>query len=128
MSEWLSADEAAAYLKVHRKTLYRYVRFGSLRQHRRGGTGHPRFLRKELDAFLRGETAEATEQGVRAHTHPDHGGGGALRFGAGIEMAPARRADTLREVLERLDRLAEAIAELRQVVVDLVAEADEEEP
>jgi len=52
MEEWLTLREAASYLKLHPKTLYRYVRAGKLRQFRPGGTGRPRFRREDLDALL----------------------------------------------------------------------------
>jgi len=52
MEEWLKLKEAAAYLKVHRKTLYRYVKEGKLRQYQLGGTGRPRYRKQDLDALL----------------------------------------------------------------------------
>jgi excisionase family DNA binding protein len=66
MEEWLKTKEAAHYLQVHPKTLYRYVRAGKLRQYQPGGVGRPRFKREELDALLQGEgesvnAAESTE-------------------------------------------------------------------
>jgi excisionase family DNA binding protein len=55
MTEWLTSKEAAAYLKLHPKTLYRYVRAGKLQQYRPAGTGRPRFRREDLDALLEAE-------------------------------------------------------------------------
>jgi len=52
MSEWLTPKEAAAYVRLHPKTLYRYVRAGKLQEYRPGGTGRPRFRREDLDALL----------------------------------------------------------------------------
>jgi excisionase family DNA binding protein len=61
MEEWLTLREAAAYLKLHSKTLYRYARAGKLRQYRPGGTGRPRFLREDLDALLGRTPAQNAE-------------------------------------------------------------------
>lgn len=53
-SEWLTAREAAAYLKVAHRTLVRWARSGQIPAHRLSGTGRItwRFLRSELDAML----------------------------------------------------------------------------
>jgi excisionase family DNA binding protein len=53
-SEWLTAAEAAAYLKVKPRTLVRWARCRSVPAHRLSGTGRItwRFLRSELDAML----------------------------------------------------------------------------
>jgi excisionase family DNA binding protein len=61
MEEWITLREAAAYLKLHPKTLYRYVRAGKLRQYRPGGTGRPRFQREDLDALLKANSEEFAE-------------------------------------------------------------------
>lgn len=54
MEEWLKMKEAAKYLKVHHKTLYRYVKSGKIRQYQPGGVGRPRFRREDLDVLLHG--------------------------------------------------------------------------
>jgi excisionase family DNA binding protein len=53
-SEWLTAAEAAAHLKVAPRTLVRWARRGSIPAHRLSGTGRItwRFRRSELDAKL----------------------------------------------------------------------------
>lgn len=49
-SEWLTAKETAAYLQVHRKTLYRYVRKGLLRQYSIPGSRQSRFRKREVES------------------------------------------------------------------------------
>jgi excisionase family DNA binding protein len=53
-SEWLTAGEAAAHLKVAHRTLVRWARNGQIPAHRLCGTRRCtyRFLRSELDAML----------------------------------------------------------------------------
>jgi excisionase family DNA binding protein len=53
-SEWLTAAEAAAYLKVAHRTLVRWARSGLIPVHKLSGTARCtyRFLRSELDAML----------------------------------------------------------------------------
>ncbi len=50
--EWLTREEAAAYLKINPRTLNRWVQHGKCPRHRTPG-GAPRFLRRELDELLR---------------------------------------------------------------------------
>lgn len=52
-NEWLTVKEAADHLRVHPKTIYRYVKLGNLRQYNAGGKGRPRFLRKDLDELMK---------------------------------------------------------------------------
>lgn len=49
---WLLATEAAAYLRVSAKTVYREARAGRLRHARVGGRRELRFRREWLDSFL----------------------------------------------------------------------------
>lgn len=53
-SEWLTAAEAAAYLKVRPRALLRYVRLGQIRAYALTGTRRRiwRFLKQDLDAAL----------------------------------------------------------------------------
>ena len=51
--EYLNQREAASYLSVHPKTLYRYVRTGMLSSFRLGGVGRPRYLKTDLDKLFR---------------------------------------------------------------------------
>jgi len=53
-SPWLDTNEAAAYLKVKRRTLLQWVRDGKLPAHKLSGLERHvwRFLKHELDAML----------------------------------------------------------------------------
>ena len=53
-SEWLTASEAATYLKVAHRTLVRWARLGLIPAHCLSGESRRtwRFLRSELDAKL----------------------------------------------------------------------------
>ena len=50
--EWLTLEEAAAYLKVAKPTIYRFCSEGSLPFYKLAGTGQRRFKRADLDALL----------------------------------------------------------------------------
>jgi excisionase family DNA binding protein len=52
ISPWLTAEEAAAYTKTSKKTLYSEVRRNRLRAARIGGRRELRFRREFLDAWL----------------------------------------------------------------------------
>ena len=54
MNGWLTANEAAAYLKVRPRTLLLWARQGKILAHRLSGVRRYvyRFLRAELDAML----------------------------------------------------------------------------
>jgi excisionase family DNA binding protein len=53
-SEWLTAREAAAYLKITPRALLRYVRLGKVHAYALTGTQRRiwRFLKEDLDAAL----------------------------------------------------------------------------
>jgi excisionase family DNA binding protein len=53
-TEWLTANEAAEYLKVKTRTLLQWVRERKIPAHRLSGTHRCvwRFLKPELDAML----------------------------------------------------------------------------
>jgi excisionase family DNA binding protein len=53
-NEWLTANEAAQYLKVEPRTVLRWARERKIPAHALGGTRRRvwRFLRAELDAML----------------------------------------------------------------------------
>jgi excisionase family DNA binding protein len=54
--EWLTVDEAAAYLKLSKPSIYRFCSEGKLPFYVFGGVGTRRFKRSDLDALLqRGE-------------------------------------------------------------------------
>jgi excisionase family DNA binding protein len=61
--EWLTANEAAAYLKVKPRTLLQWVREMKVPAHRLSGTHRCvwRFLRPELDAILCPSSAEPAD-------------------------------------------------------------------
>jgi excisionase family DNA binding protein len=65
MSEWLTSKEAAAYLKVTRRTLYRWMEEGRLRFYELA-SGRRRLRKEDLDALLTPSEpggASDTEQG-----------------------------------------------------------------
>ena len=65
VDEWLTLDEAAAYLKVSKPTIYRLCSEGRLPFYKLAGIGSRRFKKPELDALLeRGTPGEPAE-----HTH-----------------------------------------------------------
>jgi excisionase family DNA binding protein len=63
-SEWLTAAEAALYLKVATRTLVRWARSGRIPAHRLSGLSRVtyRFLRSELDAKLCESSVGSAEQ------------------------------------------------------------------
>jgi excisionase family DNA binding protein len=56
MSEVFTTKEATAYIKLSRQTLLKLTREGKIHGNRAGR--QYRFLKSELDNFLRGETEE----------------------------------------------------------------------
>ncbi len=60
--EWLTLEEAAAYLKVSKPSIYRYTSEGRLRFYKLAGIGTRRFKRSDLDALL--EPGEAAPKAV----------------------------------------------------------------
>ena len=50
--EWLTVNEAAAYLKVHRATIYELCRRGDLPYYTLKGARERRFKREDLDSLL----------------------------------------------------------------------------
>jgi len=50
--EWLTLEEAAAYLKVSKPTIYRFCSEGCLPFYKLAGTGQRRFKRPDLDGLL----------------------------------------------------------------------------
>ncbi len=63
-SDWLTAAEAAAHLKVAPRTLVRWARSGTAPAHRLSGTSRVtwRFLRSELDAMLGASSVGSAEK------------------------------------------------------------------
>ena len=64
---WLTAQEAAAYLKVRPRTLLLWARQGKIPAHKLSGIQRCiyRFLRRELDLMLGLSSAEPAEGGSR---------------------------------------------------------------
>jgi len=64
MTEWPTAAEAAAHLKVRPRTLLLWVRQGRVPAHRLSGVRRCvwRFLRSELDAMLTSSSAGAAQE------------------------------------------------------------------
>jgi excisionase family DNA binding protein len=62
-SPWLDTAEAAAYLKVKRRTVLQWVREGKLPAHKLSGLQRHvwRFLRRESDAMLVPSSADSAE-------------------------------------------------------------------
>jgi excisionase family DNA binding protein len=50
--EWMTLEEAAAYLKVSKPTIYRLCSERRLAFYKLAGTGGRRFKRSDLDALL----------------------------------------------------------------------------
>ena len=63
VQEWLTAQEAAQYLKVRPRTLLQWVRQGKIPAHRLSGVQRRiyRFLRPELDLMLGVSSAEPAD-------------------------------------------------------------------
>ena len=53
MPEWMTVKEATMYLKVDRKTIYRWCEAGLLRYYELESGGGRRFKREDLDKMLR---------------------------------------------------------------------------
>lgn len=64
-NEWLTANEAALYLKIKRRTLLQWAREKRIPAHRLSGTLRCvwRFLRPELDAMLGLSSANSADGG-----------------------------------------------------------------
>lgn len=67
MADWLTANEAAQYLKLHPRTLLLWAREGKVPAHKLSGVHRCvwRFLRAELDAMLGASSADSAEGGSK---------------------------------------------------------------
>ncbi len=65
--EWLTSNEAAAYLKIKPRTLVEWVRTGKVPGHRLSGTRRfvYRFLQSELDAMLTADSLGGAQNSRR---------------------------------------------------------------
>ena len=52
MTDWFTPNQAAAYLKVNRRTLYGLMASGRLPYYQMPGSGRRRIRREDLDALL----------------------------------------------------------------------------
>ena len=68
-SDWLTASEAASYLKVQTRTLLMWTRNGKIKAYSLSGTKRRvwRFLRSDLDNALLGNPVVDSPQGFRTH-------------------------------------------------------------
>src|SRR5215467_6516674 len=64
MPEWMTVSEAAAYLKVDRKTIYRWCDAGRLPFYELESGGGRRFKREDLDALLKPGRAGAVDEAL----------------------------------------------------------------
>ena len=72
--EWLTLEEAAAYLKVAKPTIYRFCSEGSLPFYKLAGAGQRRFKRADLDAlFVPGWPAPEAREGSGREDVADDG-------------------------------------------------------
>ena len=62
--EWLTVNEAAAYLKLHRATIYELCERGALPYFEIRGARGRRFKREDLDALLEEPRKEGTDDGT----------------------------------------------------------------
>lgn len=61
--EWFTVDEAAQYLRISRRTIYKLCEEGILVGHRTSKRGHWRFRKEELDkALKKGVPEDETEE------------------------------------------------------------------
>ncbi|MBI3977170.1 MAG: helix-turn-helix domain-containing protein [Chloroflexi bacterium] len=60
--EWFTVEEAAAYLRVSRRTVYKLVEEGRLPAYRIGAERHRRFRREDLDRVPTLITADELRQ------------------------------------------------------------------
>lgn len=66
--EWFTVDEAAGYLRVSKRTIYKLCKEGYLIGYRTGNRGHRRFRREELDKVMKRDISENETEGLVALT------------------------------------------------------------
>ena len=66
--EWFTVDEAAEYLRVSRRTIYKLVKDGRLLAFRIGQERHQRFRLNDLDKVPRPSSREKNMEGILALT------------------------------------------------------------
>lgn len=116
MADWLTAREAAAYLKVDRTTIYRYCEQGLLNFYDLKTGGGRRFKKEDLDMLLsttRTRTDEERAQLISAAAQLE-----GLVFPKGRDQGPlfthARTDEQWLEMSELKDWIERAIAHYRE--------------
>ena len=64
--EWFTVSEAAEYLRVSKRTIYKLCEEGILAGHRTSKRGHWRFRKEELDKAMTGGVLENDHKGLIA--------------------------------------------------------------
>jgi len=64
--EWFTVGEAAEYLRVSKRTIYRFCQEGQLVGHRTSKRGYWRFRREELDKAMEKGKPENDHEGLVA--------------------------------------------------------------
>ena len=64
--EWFTVDEAAEYLRVSKRTIYKLCQDGYLAGYRAGRRGHRRFRKEELDRLMERDMPGNDHEGLVA--------------------------------------------------------------
>ena len=64
--EWFTVGEAAGYLRISKRTIYKLVEEGVLVGHRTSKRGHWRFRKEELDKAMKKGIPENDHEGLVA--------------------------------------------------------------
>ena len=62
--EWFTVDEAAAYLRVSRRTIYKLCEEGQLVSYRTGNRGHRRIRKQHLDKVMKKGNPESETEAL----------------------------------------------------------------
>jgi excisionase family DNA binding protein len=62
--EWFTVEEAAEYLRVSRRTIYKLTREGRLPAFRMGLERHRRFRKEDLDKVPRADKGDGITEGI----------------------------------------------------------------
>jgi excisionase family DNA binding protein len=66
--EWFTVDEAAEYLRVSKRTIYKLCEEGCLAGYRSGHRSHRRFRKEELDKLMKRNTTDKETEETLALT------------------------------------------------------------
>ena len=64
--EWFTVGEAAEYLRISKRTIYKFCEEGVLAGHRTSKRGHWRFRKEELDKAMKRGIPENDHEGLVA--------------------------------------------------------------